>query len=109
MNLERTKKLIHEGINRDNPKESLIHILESALELVSIPGNEFCWSSWEDGNEAQQEILGLISSVKNGDLPDRVKVSVIFAPTGSLQELSMSSGWGVSSEMSGTSRFFGKF
>ncbi|QQS03885.1 MAG: hypothetical protein IPK50_16515 [Fibrobacterota bacterium] len=93
MNLERTKKLIHEGIDRDNPMESLIHVLESALELVSIPENEFCWSSWEDENEAQQEILGLINSIKNGVLPDRLKISVIFAPTGPLQELSMSSGW----------------
>ena len=40
MNLERTRQLIHEGIDRDNPLESLIHVLESAMELVSIPEND---------------------------------------------------------------------
>ena len=93
MNLNRAKQLIHEGIDRDNPTESLIHVLESAIELVSIPDNDFCWSSWSSEQEAKQEIQSLISIVKNGALPSRVKISVLFAPTGPLQEVSLSSGW----------------
>lgn len=93
MNLDRAKQLIHEGIDRDNPTESLIHVLESAIELISIPGNDFCWSSWKNEQEAKQEIQNLISIVRNGALPDRVKISVLFAPTGPLQEVSLSSGW----------------
>ncbi len=93
MNLDRAKQLIHEGIDRDNPTESLIHVLESAIELISIPDNDFCWSSWSSEQEAKQEIQNLISIVKNGALPDRVKISVLFAPTGPLQEVSLSSGW----------------
>lgn len=93
MNLHRTKQLIHEGIDRDNPTESLIHVLESAIELISIPENDFCWSSWSSEQEAKQEIQSLIFIVKNEALPDRMKISVLFAPTGPLQEVSLSSGW----------------
>lgn len=93
MSLDRVKKLINEGVDRDNPAKSLIHVLESAIELVSIPGNDFCLSYWDDEQEAKQEILGLIATIKNGVLPDRVKIAVLFAPTGPLQEVSLSSGW----------------
>ncbi len=93
MNLNRARQLIHEGINRGNPTESLIHVLESAIELISIPDNDFCWSSWNGEEEAKRELLGLISSIKNGELPEKVKIAVLFAPTGPLQEVSLSSGW----------------
>ncbi|MCP3433641.1 hypothetical protein [Stutzerimonas stutzeri] len=72
---------------------SLIHVLESAIELVSLPDNDFCWSSWESEQEAKQEMLALIGSVKAGVLPEKLKIAVLFAPTGPLQEVSMSSGW----------------
>lgn len=32
----------------DSAVESLILILEAAVERVSIPGNDFCWSYWAD-------------------------------------------------------------
>lgn len=93
MNLDRARKLIHEGIDKDHPMESLIHVLELTLELISIPENDFCWSSWSDEKEAQKEILGLISTIKNGALPEKIKLAVLFSPTGPLQEVSLSSGW----------------
>ncbi|MCX5509668.1 MULTISPECIES: hypothetical protein [Pseudomonas] len=68
-------------------------ILEASIELVSIPGNDFCWSYWADESEAIQELQSLLDLVKAGTLPERLKLTVIFAPTGPLQETSMSSGW----------------
>jgi hypothetical protein len=73
--------------------ESLILILEAAVELVSIPGNDFCWSYWADELTAKAELQALIHSLKTGTLPERLNVAVLFAPTGPLQELGMSSGW----------------
>lgn len=93
MNLDRTKQLIHGQINREDPVGSLIHVLEAAIELVSLPDNDFCWSGWEDEAAAKAELLGLIDTLKSGGLPDPIKVSVLFAVTGPLQELSLSSGW----------------
>jgi hypothetical protein len=93
MKQDRSRQLIDEGIDRGSPMDSLIHVLESAIELVSLPDNDFCWSYWESGEEAKREMLALIASVKTGVLPEKVKISALFAPTGPLQEVSMSSGW----------------
>lgn len=73
--------------------ESLVLVLEAAVELVSIPENDFCWSYWADELEAKTELQALIHSLKTGTLPERLDVAVLFAPTGPLQELAMSSGW----------------
>jgi hypothetical protein len=35
----------------------------------------------------------LVSTLKSGVLPERLKFAVLFAPTGPLQEVSLSSGW----------------
>jgi len=93
MNLERTKQLLHGKINKKDPMGSLVHVLESAIELISLPDNDFSWSPWDGAEEATVEIKDLISLVKRGRLPERLKVSVLFAPTGPLQEVSLSSGW----------------
>jgi hypothetical protein len=93
MNLDRTKELIHGTIDESKPIEALIHVLESAIELVQIPDNDFAWSYWEDADQAKAEINKLISFVKSGKLPERVEVAIVFAPTGPLQEISLSSGW----------------
>lgn len=93
MNLERTKELIRGGIDKTDPYGALVLVLESAIELVQIPENEFCWSYWEDSNEATKEISKLLGLAKSYTLPERVEVAVLFAPTGPLQEVSLSSGW----------------
>lgn len=93
MNHDRVRQLIHGEINRDDPVGSLIHVLEAAIELISLPDNEFCWSIWEDEDQAKAELLGLVSVLRSGKLPRKLDVSVLFAVTGPLQELSLSSGW----------------
>ena len=93
MSLDRTKRLIHGELNQEYPIESLIHVLEAAIELISLPDNDFCWSRWEDEEQEKSELLGLVSTLKSGVLPERLKLAVLFAPTGPLQEVSLSSGW----------------
>lgn len=93
MNLDRAKQLIHGEINHDHPIESLIHVLEASIELISLPENDFSWSTWEGEEQAKAELLGLVSTLKSGELPKKLDVSVLFAATGPLQELSLSSGW----------------
>ena len=93
MKLDRTRELIHGTINEAEPYEALVHVLESVIELVQIPDNDFCWSYWEDSDEATKEITHLLNIAKLYVLPERVEVGVLFAPAGPLQELSLSSGW----------------
>jgi hypothetical protein len=68
--------------------------MEEARRLVCLPGNDFSWAGWEDETDALREIDGLIARLKTGELPDPLQLRVLFAPTGPLQELSISSGWG---------------
>lgn len=94
MELECARKLIHEGIDHDFPADGLILVLEAAIELLSLPDNDFCWSRWDDAAQAKGELLGMINMLNAGALPEKMSVSVLFAPTGPLQEVSLSSGWG---------------
>ncbi len=68
-------------------------VLAAALELVSIEGNDFAWSSWENAAAAIAELQSLRAAIDAGAEPDLATLGVIFAATGPMQELSLSSGW----------------
>lgn len=91
--LDRTKALVQQGVDLADPVRGLAQVLESALELVALPDNDFTWSSWAGVDDAKSEILSLLQQVQSGSLPSKAKVAVLFAPTGPLQELSLGSGW----------------
>jgi hypothetical protein len=74
--------------------QNLIAVLREAREFLARPDNDFAWSSWEDAEAAFREIDGLISRIEAGSLPPRLDLTVLFAPTGPIQEVSVSSGWG---------------
>ena len=86
-------KILKEDVTSATPGEALKQLLLATLELVSILENDFTWSKWKDNHGAREEILKLIQQLDKGLLPDQIAVSVLFAPTGPLQELSLSSGW----------------
>jgi hypothetical protein len=74
--------------------KELISIFEEARRLLAEPDNEFAWSSWNDSDDALDEIDGILSSLRLGIRPDELTMRVLFAPTGPIQEVSLSSGWG---------------
>jgi hypothetical protein len=69
----------------------LITILREARVFLAPDGNDFSWSPWRDQNQAISEIDSIITELENGSVPD---IGVLFAPTGPIQEVSLSSGWG---------------
>lgn len=77
----------------DRSCRELIEILYEARTLLARPTNAFVYSSWNNADEALKEIDGLISAIEGGTLPPMSKVSVLFAPTGPIQEVSIDSGW----------------
>ena len=77
----------------DSPVYQLVELLHATDELVRLPDNDFTWSSWGNVSEASSELRLLIERVQNRDVPSEVEIGVIYAPTGPLQELSLSSGW----------------
>ena len=72
----------------------LIAILEESKRLISLPENDFSWSSWEDAEDARREIDGVLSTLRSGESPNVSQMQVLFAPTGPMQEVALSSGWG---------------
>jgi hypothetical protein len=74
--------------------EALLDIFHRARELVGLPQNDFSWSSWADAESALAEVDGVIERLQRGEAPDMSQMKVLFAPTGPMQELSLSSGWG---------------
>jgi hypothetical protein len=71
-----------------------LKVLRETRALLARPDNNFDWSSWENGEAALREIDALIASVCNRALPDPKQLTLLFAPTGPLQEVSLSGGWG---------------
>jgi hypothetical protein len=72
----------------------LISVLREARELLARRTNDFCWSPWEDQEQALREVDSVIGSLQAGDAVDLGLIRVFFLPTGPIQEVSLSSGWG---------------
>jgi len=70
----------------------LLDIFYRARDLVALPRNDFAWSSWRDAKHALEEIDAIIEALRRGEAP--TGMAILFAPTGPMQELSLSSGWG---------------
>lgn len=69
-----------------------VHIFEEARRLLEDPNNDFSWSSWEDSSDALKEIDGVLAELRRGGRPQ--VMSLLFAATGPMQEVSLSSAWG---------------
>lgn len=94
MNLPDTKKLLSYPLEEAEPRNILRDVLRASIELLSIEGNDFTWSSWKDSSAALAEVSQLLAIAEAGGTPDRIELAAIFAPTGPMQEVSVSSGWG---------------
>jgi hypothetical protein len=72
----------------------LIEVLREAREFLARPGNDFDWSSWNSRDDALRQIDGLIAGIESDDMPARIDLTLLFAPTGNIQEVAESSGGG---------------
>jgi hypothetical protein len=90
--LDRTKQLLSNP-DASDPRALLADVLRSAVELLSLPDNDFSWSSWQSRDAAVDEVQSMLGILERGALPDRLSLSVLFTVTGPIQEVSLSSGW----------------
>jgi len=74
--------------------QPLIEVLRHTRQLLALPESDFVYSEWGDANEAMAAIDALIAELKEGRIPDQMALTLLFAPTGSIQEVSARSGWG---------------
>ena len=70
--------------------QELITVMKQARTFLALESNDFSWSSWKDQNHAISEIDSIIASLQNDSIPE---IESLFAPTGPIQEVSLSSGW----------------
>lgn len=77
-----------------NAKEGLLNVLKETRELLVLPDNDFAWSRWDDTAEALSEFDRLVANIESDRRFDLLDLAVLYAPTGSIQEVSLSSGWG---------------
>jgi hypothetical protein len=73
--------------------QSLMNLMDELRLLVRRPGNNYHWSSWDGPDDALRELDAIEKQLAGGAIPIRA-LRMLFAATGSLQELSVSSGWG---------------
>jgi hypothetical protein len=74
--------------------QRLAEVLREARTLLAHPDNDFLWSSWDDSTEALAEIDAYLAVLDAGELPPQLALVLLFAPTGCMQEVSLS-GWSV--------------
>ncbi len=82
------------GGGQDDARRQLLGVLEAAKRLLARPGNDFAWSGWANAEEARRDLDTLILRLSDGDWQPQSDVSILFAPTGPIQEVSINSGWG---------------
>jgi hypothetical protein len=75
-------------------RDAVLKVLRETRALLARPDNNFAWSSWRDAEDALKEFDALIASIVSGALADPKPLRLLFAPTGPVQEVSDSSGWG---------------
>jgi hypothetical protein len=73
--------------------DGLAAVIEEAKALLSLRDNDFSWSSWPDAPAATAELDAVLRALRDDERPDLEELRVLFAPTGPLQEVSLSSGW----------------
>ncbi|MBO4205877.1 hypothetical protein [Micromonospora echinofusca] len=72
---------------------ALLAVLAETRTHLARPDNDFSWSSFQDTAGALEELDELTTIVRAGG-PVPFGLTILFAPTGPIQEVSLSSGWG---------------
>jgi hypothetical protein len=75
-------------------RDELIAALREIRVLLAREHNDFTWSGWQDADAALGEIDPIIVKLENDLAVDPGEISILFLPTGPIQEVSLSSGWG---------------
>ena len=73
--------------------DDLLAVMLEVRRLIARPENDFTWSSFIDQEAALEEIDGFISELEAGTA-NPYWIGMLFLPTGPLQEVAISSGWG---------------
>ncbi|MHA2007999.1 MAG: hypothetical protein ACXABO_12195 [Promethearchaeota archaeon] len=74
--------------------ENLIKLLNEIMELVGNRDTNMIWSSIDTKEELILELENYILRFQNNNFSSLDQLIGLFLPTGDLQEIALSSGWG---------------
>ncbi|TCO65860.1 hypothetical protein [Actinocrispum wychmicini] len=73
----------------------LARVLDDVLTVVTTTEQDTSWTRrWDTADEMVRELSDHRDRVRLGDLSTLPELKFLFAPTGPLQDVSLSSGWG---------------
>jgi hypothetical protein len=72
--------------------ENLRSVLREVRARLADPGGDFVTAGWDDQSHALAELDRHIAAAEVHRV-DRAALSLLFAPTGRLQEFSLANGW----------------
>ncbi|MFF3569021.1 hypothetical protein [Nocardia jiangxiensis] len=77
-------------------RDEVVRILETAIDVVALPDTDVSWSGHDEPAQVITELRDLIRRISppGPDSATTRQISLLFAPTGAVQEISISSGWG---------------
>jgi hypothetical protein len=73
--------------------EKLISELETVINYYMLPNANFIYSRYDNAALAIADMKDIINSLRIGNLIVLNKLKILFAPTGSIQEISIDSDW----------------
>lgn len=71
----------------------IIDVLEKVKYIVTNYEMDFTWSPYSSSDELIEILNNIILKLRNRDYSCRDQISLLFAPTGALQEIAIDSGW----------------
>ncbi|MFE3454286.1 hypothetical protein ACFXJ8_35715 [Nonomuraea sp. NPDC059194] len=75
--------------------EALAQVLDDLVEIVAASEQDTTWAgTWDTGDEMIRELRDHAGRLRRGDGSTLGELEFLFLPTGPLQEVSISSGWG---------------
>ena len=74
--------------------EAVVKQISRLKYLLSLPSTDVCWSTYNSAFEVIDELESLRAQIEKQDENARQRILFLLAPTGDLQEISLSSGWG---------------
>ncbi len=81
---------------RLNDPDEVVRVLTVVIDHIAQPDTDVCWSGYDTPEEAIAELRELIDGIRVPSPARRTvrKISLLFLPTGAIQEIAISSGWG---------------
>ena len=73
---------------------ALIQVLQVTRAILLRPDNDFSWSRWKDQEAAVADFDDILRRIRAAETIKLTELEVLYAPTGSLQEVSIESDWG---------------